>query len=867
MKLPVFPLSMRITIGAMLIVALAALILLLVTEVHFRQVYFVQRRAHLEEAFNVNEQRLILTVATLARAVQFLAATPPIAGIIRAERNNGFDPLDGNTRQQWEVRLSRIIGPFLLAHPEYCQVILIGGNPRSFREIVRISKEDGQVKAMPPAQLQSEVDRDLYAAILRLPAGRVHLAEIEMEQQTGQAGSAAMPMIQASLPIFAPDGQVFGLMTLCLRLQDPLQATAANLPPGVSIYIADRRGRYLLFPDGLRKVLAADSGGNEIQRDFPALAALFEPHSPVFLPLPAEAPRGGADYFITAGRVHYDPDQPEQFFVLAYRVSGAFTQLFTAIPQRHIVAGLAASLLVCAMVLFFLHRTFLPLKQLVVAAEAITAGRGAYQNCLPTASGGEIGSLTIALSAMLIELSRREQEIVRINQGLEEQVADRTRELTAVNARLVDEKSAREAVLRQHQAIIATAPDGFWLTGMNGIILEANEAYGQISGYSVAELVGMHVSQLEARELSRQEVTGHIAKLTADGYERFETRHRHKDGHEIEIEVSASYLSEAQRIFVFCRDITERKRIDRESRHRQELLYQAERLGKLGSWELDLVSGELLWSDEVYRIFELDPTRFTPSYENFLQVLHPDDRDAVSQAYQGSLRDRRPYDIEHRLLFANGRIKWVREHCATIFDGGGQPLRSVGMVQDISDKKRAEAEILALAFHDQLTGLANRRFFIERFRAALAASARHDNYGAVLFIDMDNFKTLNDTRGHEVGDLMLIEVADRLRIAIRIVDIACRLGGDEFVVLMIEELGPDRADAERRAGLVAERVRESLAAPYIINDYVHHSSPSIGVALYRGKDESVDLLLQQADHAMYQAKKGGRNQVCFYRPA
>ncbi len=127
-----------------------------------------------------------------------------------------------------------------------------------------------------------------------------------------------------------------------------------------------------------------------------------------------------------------------------------------------------------------------------------------------------------------------------------------------------------------------------------------------------------------------------------------------------------------------------------ELQYNQNILNEAQRLGQLGSWELDLASGKLRWSEEIYRIFELDPAQFKPSYENFLNAIHPDDRDRVNQAYTQSLADHQPYDMVHRLLLADGRIKWVREHGASEFDASGKPLRSVGAVQDITEQKIAE---------------------------------------------------------------------------------------------------------------------------------------------------------------------------------
>ncbi len=145
-------------------------------------------------------------------------------------------------------------------------------------------------------------------------------------------------------------------------------------------------------------------------------------------------------------------------------------------------------------------------------------------------------------------------------------------------------------------------------------------------------------------------------------------------------------------------------------------------------------------------------------------------------------------------------------------------------------------------------------------------SARSRHYGAVLFLDMDRFKTLNDTMGHDYGDLMLIEVARRIQSCVREVDTVARLGGDEFVVLF-EEISANAEDASQKVALIAEKIRAALAVPYLLKDHEYHSSPSIGVCLYRGSNESVDVLLKHADLAMYQAKDAGRNAVRFFDPA
>ncbi len=189
----------------------------------------------------------------------------------------------------------------------------------------------------------------------------------------------------------------------------------------------------------------------------------------------------------------------------------------------------------------------------------------------------------------------------------------------------------------------------------------------------------------------------------------------------------------------------------------------------------------------------------------------------------------------------------------------------VSTMIDITSNMNAREEIERLAFYDALTGLANRRLLLDRVNTALIASQRNKLIGAIIFIDLDNFKTLNDTLGHDMGDVLLVQVARRLEDCLRESDTKARIGGDEFIVLL-EDLNIDELDALRQANLISQKIIHTLSQLYILKTHTYRTTPSIGITLFKGTEYSSDELLKQADIAMYQAKTSGRNTLCFFDP-
>ncbi len=286
----------------------------------------------------------------------------------------------------------------------------------------------------------------------------------------------------------------------------------------------------------------------------------------------------------------------------------------------------------------------------------------------------------------------------------------------------------------------------------------------------------------------------------------------------------------------------------------------------IGLWDWNVKTNEVYLSPEWKAQIGYADNELPSDFTSWETHLHPEDHDSCMKVLHEFISGTRlSYQSEFRLRHKRGDYRWIIARGEKQLDEKGEVMHLRGSHIDITERKTAENEIHQLAYFDALTGLPNRRMLMDRFNQALLLSDNNRLYGALLFLDLDHFKNINDTLGHVKGDLLLVESARRIGNSLRKGDILARLGGDEFIV-MIENTGTDIATASRVAASVAEKIRLALSTPFTIDDHQHHSSVSIGIALFYGMQESADDLLKHADAAMYQAKNSGRNSVRFYDP-
>lgn len=292
-----------------------------------------------------------------------------------------------------------------------------------------------------------------------------------------------------------------------------------------------------------------------------------------------------------------------------------------------------------------------------------------------------------------------------------------------------------------------------------------------------------------------------------------------------------------------------------EGRQRTE---QVLRAGKMGYWDWNLETNQLHWSDEMYRIFGRAREQFACTQEAFFSILHPDDKARVSQAVERATHDGTRYSIDHRIILPDGSERIVHFEGEVTLNTGGQPIRMLGAVNDITEAKHAEKELNFRANHDPLSGLPNRSFMLFHLQQAIARAQRNGSCVAVMMCDLDGFKNVNDSLGHAAGDQLIVQVAEKIRGSIRAPDVVSRVGGDEFTIVL-EDIRDDQNVIP-----IAQKILQSLATPFHLNG--HHASigMSIGICCYPMDGETAEQLLENADQAMYRAKQGGKNRYEFH---
>jgi diguanylate cyclase (GGDEF)-like protein/PAS domain S-box-containing protein len=312
--------------------------------------------------------------------------------------------------------------------------------------------------------------------------------------------------------------------------------------------------------------------------------------------------------------------------------------------------------------------------------------------------------------------------------------------------------------------------------------------------------------------------------------------------------------------FGITRDITDRKRVEDALRVSEERFALAVQGANDGIWDWDIANNTLYWSPRLKELLGYADDELDVDFDTFESHLHPDDRGHTNAAIESHLGDGTPFNVEQRLRTKSGEYRWFNARGQAVWDEDGQPIRMVGSTTDITERKRTEEELAYMATHDALTGLPNRWLLNDRLILELARAHRHQQKLTVMLLDLDDFKRVNDTLGHSVGDKLLQDAGKRLTSFVRKSDTVARMGGDEFMLILLFPRIREDGDTAK----IAQRILQAFRKPFVFDGHEIHITTSIGIAIYPDDGQDADTLIKNADIAMYRAKTQGRDNYQRY---
>ena len=318
-----------------------------------------------------------------------------------------------------------------------------------------------------------------------------------------------------------------------------------------------------------------------------------------------------------------------------------------------------------------------------------------------------------------------------------------------------------------------------------------------------------------------------------------------------------SSLAVALLLYVLLIDTNVAKPAERASQL-AEVIQTAEQIAKFGTWDWDPNTDEHYWSEGIYNILEIDPKEQRPSNISFLNALHEDDRERVKKALNRAIADQSLFEIEARVRLPGNRERVFQQRGQVSTNPQSGNIRMTSIIYDITERKESEKRLAYLANYDTLTNLPNRHLFKDRLDHAIAQAERLGSELAIIYLDLDHFKSVNDALGHHAGDQLLIEAASRIKQFIRSSDTAARLGGDEFIILI------DQFENSSQIAAVAEHILFQLNRVFYIEGNEIFVSASMGITMFPSDGNNYETLLKNADSAMYMAKEDGRNSYHFF---
>ena len=411
------------------------------------------------------------------------------------------------------------------------------------------------------------------------------------------------------------------------------------------------------------------------------------------------------------------------------------------------------------------------------------------------------------------------------------------------------------------RAVIHAAPLAIIARDVTGVITMWNPAAERMFGWTETELLGTNTSiaperlRVEARAMRERAQAGETIWVE-------ETCRRRRDGREIDVSLSLAPIygadNQVNGVIMTLADISRRKAAEQALRESEEQLRLAMDAAQMGTWYWEITTDRFIHSDGLSVLFGGKAADPMADYRVFHDRLHPEDRELWQATLRHAVKQGSDFQVDYRVLWPDGTTRWLANRGQIHRGTDGRAVRVIGVAIDITDRKLAEQRIAHMAHHDALTGLPNRVLLRDRIQQAIAQAHRNGTQLAVLFLDLDRFKTINDSLGHQLGDRLLQSVASRILVCVREGDTVARVGGDEFVIV-IPGIGSSGDGSS-----VASKILEVLGAAFHLSGNDLHVSASVGISLYPSDGSDAEMLMRNADTAMYHAKDSGRGNFQFF---
>src|SRR5918999_4435903 len=412
----------------------------------------------------------------------------------------------------------------------------------------------------------------------------------------------------------------------------------------------------------------------------------------------------------------------------------------------------------------------------------------------------------------------------------------------------------REPLELDARRLLDATPECLVVAATDGRVVYANERVRGLSGFGPDELIDHLVTELVVADVTLADSTGSVVEGSC----------RRKDGTEVPVEIHVGEVEgpDGRYLVVTLRDLSSVRALEA-ARFQTAAKYEALVEGIPAITYIDPIDENqfsIYVSPQVEDMLGITQEQWLTDPYAWRRHVHPDDVDDSWAEYVEAYTNRESLTHEYRMVHEDGRVIWVSDQAFFVRNENGEPWLIQGVIFDITERKNAEEEVAFLAYHDKLTGLPNRVLFEEMLEAALARARRHELAVGVLYLDLDNFKLVNDSLGHHAGDELLRQLGERLRGCTRETDLVARQGGDEFLLLLADlERGIGPVPGTETAVLVAEsvaaRVHDALEQPFDLGGLEFFASASIGVSLFPQDATDAATLLKNADTAMYQSKK------------